>query len=136
VIRAIEVLIAQKTSATALNPPDYDFLQIGISHTRDELYQRIEQKVNEMYRDGLVKETKKLLALGYDFTNPSFSAHGYKHIKNYLDNKMTLKTALELMKKDTRNYAKRQLTWFKRDPCIHWVDSPTVAEKLISAFLK
>ena len=136
VIRAIEILMAQKTSATEFNPPDYEFLQIGISRPREGLYQRIEQKVNEMYHEGLVKETKKLLGLGYNFTSPSFSAHGYKHIKSYLEHKITLKTALELMKKDTRHYAKRQLTWFRADKRINWVKDYSEAEALIQNFLK
>lgn len=136
VIRAIEIIMAQKISSITFSPPNYDFLQIGITRPREELYQRIEQKVDAMYHEGLVKETKKLLGLGYNFANPSFSAHGYKHIKNYLEHKITLKTALELMKKDTRNYAKRQLTWFRADKHIHWVKNYSEAEALIQNFLK
>lgn len=136
VIRAIEILITHRKMAPETNPPEYEFLQIGIDRPRETLYQRIGQKISEMYKDGLVKETKKLLALGYNFASPSFSAHGYKHIKQYLDHKITLKRALELMAIDTRHYAKRQLTWFRRDPRIHWTDNYQGAEELIIAFLK
>ena len=135
VIRALEILMTQPNLAPKIVPPAYDFLKIGISRPRAELYQRIDNKVEEMYRAGLVKETQKLLGMGHDFTSPSMSAHGYKHIQKYLEHKITLKAALESMKKDTRHYVKRQMTWFKKDPQIHWIQSPIEAEKLIAAFL-
>jgi len=136
VIRAIEVLFTQRKMVPEIAPPDYEFLQIGIDRPRETLYQRIGQKINGMYKDGLVKETKKLLALGYNFASPSFSAHGYKHIKRYLDHKITLKRALELMAIDTRHYAKRQLTWFRADKRINWVKDYSEAEQLIQEFLR
>lgn len=119
-----------------LKPLDYDFLQIGITRPRPEIKQRIVDKIAEMYKSGLVKETKKLLAKEYDFTKPAFSAHGYKHIRDYLQHKVTLHTALDRMRQDTQRYAKRQMTWFKKDSRIHWVNNYQEAEKLIIAFLK
>ena len=115
---------------------DYEFLQIGITRPRVEIKQRIADKITEMYKHGLVKETKKLLAKGYDFTKPAFSAHGYKHIKDYLQHKITLHIALDRMRQDTQRYAKRQMTWFKNDSRIHWVTNYVEAEKLIQEFLR
>ena len=114
---------------------DYDFLQIGITRPRPEIKQRIVDKITEMYKHGLVKETKQLLAKGYDFTKPAFSAHGYKHIKDYLQHRITLHVALDRMRQDTQRYAKRQLTWFKKDPRINWITNYAEAEQLIYNFL-
>ncbi|MBU1083090.1 tRNA (adenosine(37)-N6)-dimethylallyltransferase MiaA [Patescibacteria group bacterium] len=137
VIRAIEILSTLgSTSKIKRQAPAFDFLQIGIKLPRETLYQRIEKKVEEMYKHGLVKETKKLLSAGYDFSEPAFSALGYKHIRDYIKNKITLKAALELMKKDTKHFAKRQLTWFKKNKKIHWIESYPEAESLIQNFLK
>lgn len=137
VIRAIEILSTfGKISGVKKQSPDFDFLQIGIKLPRETLYQRIERKVEEMYKRGLVKETKKLLSAEYDFSGPAFSALGYKHILSYLKNKITLKAALELMKRDTKHFAKRQLTWFKRNRKIHWVENYPQAESRIQNFLK
>ncbi len=149
VVRALEILQTRQArlqryaehcgqgSLTPLKSPlNYEFLQLGVSRPRPEIKQRIVDKIAEMYKQGLVKETKKLLAKGYDFTKPAFSAHGYKHINDYIQHKITLHEALDRMRQDTQRYAKRQMTWFKHDSRIHWVDSPAVAEKLIVAFLK
>ena len=149
-VRALEIFKTRQAPAYAphareqagqerpapLQPLDYDFLQIGISRPRPEIKQRIVDKITEMYKHGLVKETKKLLARGYDFTKPAFSAHGYRHIRDYLQHKITLREALSRMGQDTSRYAKRQMTWFKADPRIHWIQSPIEAEKLIATFLR
>lgn len=136
VIRAIEIMTTfGKTTDTKKQSPNFDFLQIGIKLPRETLYQRIEKKVEEMHKRGLVKETKKLLSAGYDFSEPAFSALGYKYIRDYLKHKITLKSALELMKRDTKHFAKRQLTWFKRNKKIHWVATYPEAEHLITKFL-
>jgi len=135
IIRALEIIKNQGGSIKN-NPPQYDFLQIGISRPREEIKQRIIQKVAEMYKAGLVKETKKLLAKGYLLSQSSMSAHGYKHIKDYLQHKIILREALERMKQDTIRYAKRQMTWFRADKRIHWIQDYTEAENLILDFLK
>ena len=138
VIRALEILQNQAVHPLPNKPTkiNYEFLQIGISRPRPEIKQRIVEKIAEMYKTGLVKETKKLLARGYDFTKPAFSAHGYRHIRDYLQHKITLHEALDRMRQDTQRYAKRQMTWFKRDPRIHWVKDYTEAESLIQDFLR
>lgn len=137
IIRAIEILTTQKSSRlkTKTSPLEYDFLQIGISRPRAEINQRINQKVDEMIQSGVIEETQQLLDQGYDFTKPAFSAHGYQYLKAYLEGKLTLAQATELMKQQTRQYAKRQMTWFKADPRLHWIKDYSVAESLIINFL-
>ncbi|MFA5967580.1 MAG: tRNA (adenosine(37)-N6)-dimethylallyltransferase MiaA [Patescibacteria group bacterium] len=138
VIRALEI-IKNRSGKPILNQPvklNYEFFHIGITRPRPEIKQRIVNKITEMYKQGLVKETKKLLAKGYDFTKPAFSALGYKHILGYLQHKITLHEALDRMRQDTQRYAKRQMTWFKRDPRIHWIKDYTEAETLIRNFLR
>lgn len=136
VIRAIEVLNTIDSLKPEYSPPNFEFLQIGILVPRDKLNQKIDQKIEVMYKEGLVKETKLLLNKDYDINSPAMSALGYKHIYNYLKNKITLKQALELMKQSTKRFAKRQMTWFKKDTRINWVKTETEANKLIQDFLQ
>ena len=135
VVRAIEIINTIGKTAPKFQAPNYDFLQIGIDLPKNKLNKKIENKVDEMYQAGLIKETKKLIDKDYDMNSPAFSALGYKHIYAYLRKKITLKQALELMKRDTKRFAKRQLTWFKKDKRIHWIKSYLEAEKLVQKFL-
>lgn len=135
VIRAIEILNATGNLKLESSPPNFDFLQIGILVPRDKLNQRIIQKIEAMYKEGLVKETKILLNKDYDINLPAMSVLGYQHIYKYLKNKITLKQALELMVQSTKRFAKRQMTWFKKDKRINWITNYSKAEKLIQKFL-
>lgn len=91
----------------------YDNIKIlMINPPRDVLYENINQRVDEMIKDGLVEEVKNLL-LNYDLSRTARAAIGYKEIIDYLDDKLSLDAAIELIKKRTRNYAKRQVTFFK-----------------------
>ncbi len=134
VIRAIELNMAGVIKLKS-EPPNLDFLQIGILVSKEKLNQKIENKVEVMYKEGLVKETKALLNKDYDINLPAMSALGYKHIYKYIKNKTTLKQALKLIKQDSKKYAKRQMTWFKKDKRIKWVTTEKEAEKLIQKFL-
>lgn len=136
VIRALEILQTRPKPTLHQPPPQYEFLQIGISKPREEIKQRIVQKIAQMYKAGLVKETKRLLARGYLLSQSSMSAYGYRHIRDYLQHKITLHEALDRMRRDTVKYAKRQMTWFKADKRIHWVQDYVEAESLILNFLK
>ncbi len=135
-VRAIEVLKSGGKLEKKFTPPNFDFLQIGIRRPPNELNQRIHQKIHQMQDSGVVKETKALIEKGYDFNKPAFSALGYQHIRDYLKGKFSLAKALELMESDTKKFAKRQMTWFKRDERIHWVSTLKEAEGLIADFLK
>ena len=136
VVRAIEILTSSGEFERKAKPPDFNFLQIGIKKDPAELNRRIHQKILAMHDAGIVKETKALIDQGLDFSQPAFSALGYHHLRDYLKGKLTLKQALEKMESDTKKFAKRQMTWFKRDQRIHWISRLSEAEELIKTFLK
>lgn len=128
VIRAIEIYetTGNKKSAmqntmqtfeTGLNP-----LIIGLNMDREKLYSRINQRVDIMIEDGLIEEVKNLVDNGLNDSYQSMSGIGYKEIYSFLNNQISKEEAIELIKKNTRNYAKRQITWFKKVPTLNWVD--------------
>lgn len=100
----------------------YDALQIGININRDIVYQRIDARVDKMIERGLVEEVK-VLQEKYGCDVKSMTGIGYRQIGEYISGKRSLDEAIRLMKRDTRHYAKRQITWFKRDDRIVWVKS-------------
>ena len=125
-VRALEVIFSsgKKFSAqrTVKDSP-YDALIIGMKRDREELYRRIDVRVDRMIQNGLVEETAGLLSKGYSEDLPSMSAIGYKEICDYLNKKSSLDEASQLIKFRTHNYVRRQANWFKAsDPAIHWVD--------------
>ena len=87
---------------------------------REILYKNINNRVDEMIERGLVEEVEKILALGYGKHLNSLNSVGYKEIIDFLNGNISLDTAVELIKQNTRHYAKRQLTWFKKDERIEW----------------
>ncbi len=139
VLRALEVVLSTGESFVSRrgkSDPRYNVLQIGLLWPREVLNTRIDQRVEQQIRDGLVEETKKL-AEEYSWKLPSMSGIGYRQIGYFLRGEMSLEEATEVLKRDTRQYAKRQMTWFKRDQRISWIDGPdeVKAEELASAFL-
>ncbi len=137
VIRALEVTLLTKKPFSLQRKqgnPIFDVLEIGISVPKEELQKRINQRVDEMIKNGLVKEVKNLIkkyppsveAGGYQ---QAFDAIGYREIIEYLNpekngagKKTTLEQASEIIKANTWHYAKRQMTWFKKDKKINWMD--------------
>jgi tRNA dimethylallyltransferase len=101
----------------------YDALKIGLTRPRKELYGRIEQRVQFMAAQGLPAEVKKLLAMGYGPELKAMQSIGYRHMLNFLDGSWTWEQTLEKLAQDTRHYAKRQYTWFNKDPEILWHDA-------------
>ena len=99
---------------------DFNFLQFGLDWDRQILYKNIELRVEEMISGGLVEETKSLIRK-YDRSINSLNTVGYKEIISYLDGEITLDRAVELIKRNTRRFAKRQLTWFRADEKITWL---------------
>lgn len=139
VLRAMEVfLLTNKSLFLQQNKKDckYDVLQIGLKIDREKLYEKINKRVDQMIEQGLVEEVKRLVEKGYDWNLESMSGIGYKQIGMHLRGEIDLAQAIELIKKDTRHYAKRQETWFKRDKRIQWIENKTEAERLIKNFLK
>ncbi len=117
VIRALEIfdLTGQKKSETndKMNSK-YNFIAISINHDRDVLYQKINNRVETMFEKGLVNEVKDLLNCGINKSAQSMQAIGYKEIIDYLDNNSSLEETKELIKINSRHYAKRQITFFKK----------------------
>lgn len=131
VMRALEVYrISGKTIGELQREykrkTDFNFVQYGLKWERSVLYKKIEDRVDRMFEEGLVEETKGLLDKGYDKNLNSLNTVGYKEIISYLEGNITLEKASELIKRNTRRFAKRQTTWFGADKRITWfeVNSP------------
>ena len=135
VMRALEVFHTtgepiwkhhQKQSFT--KEKQYVFKQFGLNWNRKILYENIDRRVDWMIENRLVEEVKTILNLGYDKSLNSLNTVGYKEIIQYLDGAITLDKAIELIKRNTRHYAKRQMTWFRKDKRIHWFDITELSE--------
>ncbi|SFJ17022.1 tRNA dimethylallyltransferase [Terrisporobacter petrolearius] len=126
VIRALEVCLDGKKMQDFSNDLRYneEYLPIIIVLNRDReiLYNRINKRVDIMMESGLIEEVKKLLSMGYDKNLISMQGIGYKEIIKYLEGEYTLDEAVEIIKRDSRRYAKRQITWFKRYKDSEWFD--------------
>ena len=129
VIRALEVYeltgkpISSLQQQWKMNEPRYPFRAFGLNMPRETLYQRIEERVNRMVEAGLIEEVKGLLDQGCPRNCVAMQSFGYKELIDYLDGKRTLDEAISLLKQNTRRFAKRQLTWFRNDPRIEWLDT-------------
>ncbi len=136
VIRALEVQhIAGKTMSELQAPPSwpspargegtvsfpYRFLAVGLEMDRAELYRRVDRRVTQMFRKGLKREVRGLLAQGLDKNEIAAQAIGYKEVIGWLNGAYDRKTAVELVQRNSRRFAKRQYTWFKKDARIHWI---------------
>ena len=97
------------------NKSPYNFAYFVLNDKRDKLYNRINQRVDIMFDNGLLKEMETLIAKGYTRDLVSMQGIGYKELFNYFDGKTSLDETKELIKKNTRHFAKRQLTWFRRE---------------------
>ena len=100
----------------------YPFIAFCLTMPRALLYQRIEQRVDVMLANGLIAEVESLLAVGYARDTVALRSFGYKELIAYLDGKCTYLEAVEQLKQNTRRFAKRQLTWFRKDTRIEWID--------------
>jgi tRNA dimethylallyltransferase len=101
---------------------DFEFYQYGLNWKREILYKNIDSRVDEMIQAGLVDEVKKVLSMGYSEKLNSLNTVGYKEIISYLNDEISLERAIELIKRNTRRFAKRQMTWFRKDKRIKWID--------------
>ncbi len=126
IIRAIEIYrttgitMSEHIKQSKRTPSPYSLVAIGITYSdRQKLYDRINQRVDIMLEQGLIEETKQFYA--EEKSSTAAAAIGYKELKPYLDGMTDLSAAVEKLKQETRRYAKRQLTWFKRDEYIHWI---------------
>ncbi|GIV66109.1 MAG: tRNA dimethylallyltransferase [Bellilinea sp.] len=125
-IRALEVILKtgkrfseQRFKGKSL----YQVLKIGLKRPRQVLYQRIDQRIDQMIEAGLVNEVNHLLERGLEANSLVFSTIGYREIVSYLQGKVSLNEAIGLIRKNTRQFVRRQANWFKEtDPQIHWFD--------------
>ena len=128
ITRALEVYqatgrtISEWQNQHGFNDLLFTVLKIGLDRQRAELYERIDRRCDHMIKAGLVDEVKGLVAKGYGLDLKPMQSVGYRHAGLFLRARMSMDNALDLMKRDTRRLAKRQLTWFRSDREIHWFD--------------
>lgn len=129
VIRALEInLSGGKNKKDLKKKSPFSTFLVGISWPRATLYERVNLRVDLQLKRGLIDEVKKLLKKGYDENSPSMSSLGVKEIIPYINGKMSLDECVEILKKNTRNYAKRQMTWFRRYDNVTWLAGNEVAK--------
>jgi tRNA dimethylallyltransferase len=146
IIRALEVYV--KTGKTLSEhhaeqhtKPAYGVMQIGLNWERKILYERINRRVDIMLEKGLIEEADGLLKQGVPRTANALNTVGYKEVFDFLDGTIDIKTMTELIKRNSRRFAKRQMTWFRADERIHWlqVDPATnweaLADEIVKLFL-
>jgi tRNA dimethylallyltransferase len=138
VIRALEVAILTGrpfSEQRKKGKPLYNILQIGLNPPLEILKSRINARILEMAKDGLIREVKKLVKK-YGYKVKALDAIGYREIIDYLKKKITLEQAITQMQSNTWHYAKRQITWFKKySPKAKWIKNEKEAEKLVRKFL-
>lgn len=143
VVRALEyTIVNQKDFLSAQKNGEclYDYLIFGLQPETEKLYRKINQRVDQMIVDGLIAEVKNIYQKYPHKNLPALSGIGYQEIIKHLNQELTLAEAIDLIKKNTRHYAKRQMTWFRRMEKqglkIHWNKTTKEAEALIKKFLK
>ena len=144
VIRALEFYkengfpISQHNEEQKQNETPYNLAYFVLNAPRDLLYERIDRRVDEMMENGLVKEVQKLKDMGCRREMTSMQGLGYKEILSFLDGEIPLDEAVRILKRDPRHFAKRQLTWFRRESNVVWVDKDKFAfndEKILEYML-
>lgn len=132
IVRALEVCIAsnqpysQQRTATKRERP-FDILKLGLNWPREELYDRINRRVDIMVEEGLEAEARGVYHLRH---LSSLQTVGYRELFDHFDGKCSREEAIELIKRNSRRYAKRQMTWFRRDESIHWVERNNATEAM------
>lgn len=136
-VRALEVIFKtgmKFSSQRQKEAPDYEFMLVGLNRPRAELYQRVDERIEKMFVDGLVEEVQNLLAKGYSEANPPLSAIGYREVIDVIRGNMTLEDAKVQMRRKTREFIRRQANWFKTsDENIHWYEmQPDPLERILT----
>lgn len=145
VIRALEFYqqngypISRHNEEEKQKTSPYNFAYFVLNDKREQLYERIEQRVDKMMEQGLLEEVKKLKKMGYHKDMVSMQGLGYKELLSYLDGEISLEEAVYILKRDTRHFAKRQLTWFRREEDVIWLnkdafsyDENAILDRMIS----
>lgn len=145
IIRALEVFyltgkpISEQQKKHQFKHTYFNVLKIGLLRERKDIYHRIEERVDKMIKHGLEDEIKQLLKSGYPTTIKPFKSLGYKQMLSFIHGELSLDEAVELIKRNTKRYAKRQLTWFRKDSEIRWFNLPEQSLEIsetIRKFLK
>ncbi len=138
VIRALEIAIKTKKPFSQQRKKGetlFDILEIGLNPDKKILIENIKKRTTKMIKIGLVKEVKNLIKK-YNKNLSTFDAIGYREIIEYLDGRITLAEAIENINKNTWHFARRQMTWFKKDKRINWIKNYKRTKKLVKSFLK
>lgn len=148
VLRALEIFLTTgkaKVELEGAQPPPYRFLLLGLDRPRDQLYARIDRRVEAMIAQGLIEETQQLLVAGYRPPLPAITSLGYREIIAYLENKLPLPVAIDKIKTETHRFVRHQSTWFRKMSNIVWFtleesesETQTTAERIyahVAAFL-
>lgn len=141
VMRALEVLhvtgipASERQQTVDRQAMRYQAAYLALNLPRDILYQRINQRVDLMIAQGLEQEVRQALAQGVPKDALSMTSLGYRQMIQYLDGEISLEKAIDLIKRDTRHFAKRQLTWFRHDPNIQWVEKQGKSDAEVEAEL-
>lgn len=136
VVRAIELIKTTGESRESLNrksrrPSPYRALRLGIDYPREDLYTRIDRRVDIMVEKGLEDEVRRELLPIRDRAPTAIQAIGYKEMLDYFDGRLTLPQAVDAIKQASRHYAKRQLTWLRRNSDIHWIRAENAFEQAL-----
>lgn len=137
VIRALEVYKVTNKPFSSYNAGDdfyktkYDVHYYVLNMAREKLYERINRRVDIMFENGLLNECIKLKENGYNSSMQAMQGIGYKEVLLYLEGSITLEEAIEMIKQGSRNYAKRQLTWFRKDPRAKFLDKDVLSDEEI-----
>lgn len=144
IVRALEVYKITGTPISELHKKkdaaSFKTVFVGLMWERKQLYKRIDERVDWMIHNGLLNEVKNLIEMRYSFMNNSLQTVGYQEVFKFFDGVISFEEMVELIKRNSRRYAKRQLTWFRRDRRIKWFEVKSadeldiVAEKIISHF--
>jgi tRNA dimethylallyltransferase len=148
VMRALEVCLLMRRPVSELFETGrdalggYRALKIGLSPNREALYQRLDERCRRMFECGLVEEVQHILDLGFSQSLKPFESHGYKQALQMLHGELSLKEAIFYAQRNTRRYAKRQMTWFRQEPAMVWLkgfgdeaDVQAAARELVRGFL-
>ena len=138
-IRAFEVIFSTGnlfSTQRGKQPIDFQYKLIGLSRDRTDLYQRIDERIDSMFRSGFVMEVETILKNGYTRDLPPLSAIGYKEVIAMLSGEMDREEAIRLMKRRTRQYVRRQANWFKEsDPQIEWFKMESAIKEKIKSYI-
>lgn len=138
IIRAIETTLGgERVSAAKAAESPYDAVVFGLSMPRASLYERINLRVDQMVEQGLFEETRKLMAMGVPETAQSMKSIGYRQVLQYFHGEWTRDECIAKLKQATRNFAKRQVTWYKKMPYIQWfqLENPPDYQRCVAEML-